>query len=70
MICKRYKKQKWIADSEIICNHLRENKLVYGYFSQIEYDLSIPYRTLSYACSNTRKIPLKFIQPLKEYLKL
>jgi hypothetical protein len=71
MICKQYEKQKqWYADSEAICNYLKQHKKVKGYLSDIEFVLDIPYRTLSQCCAGYRKIPLKFIQPLKEYLKL
>ena len=67
-ICEQYKKQKeWFTDSELICRHLKVNK--YN-LSQVENDLDIPTQTLYHCIAGRRKIPLKFIKPLKEYLKL
>lgn len=36
----------------------------------IEWELNIPYTTLNMACKGSRRIPVKYIQPLKKYLKL
>lgn len=70
MICKQYQKQKeWIAGNRIICNHLKSIN-IHGYYASIESELNIPYRTLSKAINGYAKIPIKYIQPLKEYLKL